>query len=961
MKKGVLKWLSACLGDGGWTAQIHVRNGVAIACDSKNMRVSAKLDAPAGVYDRDGNPLPPADNTPDLFAYAYRNWPSPTTHPQLTKRESDGIWPSLCGNYHWPKKVGPRTGTMYMITDGGKGTPVAYYEARDGFVIVSPAHGVPSDPDDIEPPAPAKPKLKLWVHPESDCIFLRPREDESPYEDQAIEVPAAQLRAGDVIESVGLGTSVVRPSMDFETYSEAGYIIDEQTGKVHSAAKVGNKGGLPLVGTPVYAEHPSTEVLCLYYDLKDGKGRRAFIPGGPQPTDLLEHIAAGGDIEAWNVTFEWYIWNMVCVKKYGWPPLNISQTYCVMAKARRYSLPGPLGLSAKALGTADKDKTGKQLINQLCRPVSATKNRPQTRRTPQTDPQKFAALYAYCDRDVEAEDEIAARVPEMTPSERDTWLADQRINARGVQVDTEALDNCLFIMDRMTERFTQELQQLSGGAVNTVGEIEKLRNFIGDHGCMLPDMTSDTVSDALKRDDLTPIARRALEIRDALAGANIKKLPTLKAQLSSDGRLRNQYTFFGPATGRWSAGGVQLQNITSKGPAVIKCNDCGRYVTPGCKVEVMGSTGLCPECGSGSWDAGKCVDGKWSFLEWNVDAVEWALRDIATRDLDHVMRVWGDPAGLLAGCLRGLLIAGEGKKLVCCDFSAIEAVGLAALSRCEWRLDVFKTHGKIYEMSASKISGVPFEDFMQYKKDNGFDHPLRKSLGKVAELASGYQGWIGAWKAFGAEKHFADDDEMKEAILAWRDASPEIVEFWGGQWRKNGRQWSYEPYGLEGAAINAVLNPGQCFAVIDITFGVWGDCLYCRLPSGRFLQYHEPRLIERENRFGRGTEYELTFMTYNTNPKNGPNGWTRVNTYGGRLTENVDQAACADIQAWAMKMCENNGYPVVMHTHDELIAEVDENFGSIEEMAALMSTPEPWREWWPVRAAGWQGKRYRKD
>ncbi|BAV81076.1 DNA polymerase [Vibrio phage CKB-S1] len=778
-------------------------------------------------------------------------------------------------------------------------------------------------------------------------------------EDGEYEVQPDMLLAGTVIQNVGMGVSTVLPSMDFETYSEAGFIIDENTGKVHTAARTGKQSGLGLVGTAVYAAHPTTEVLCLYYDLKDGKGRRAYFPGGPQPTDLLEHIANMGPVEAWNITFEWWIWNMVCAKQFGWPFLQFEQCHCAMAKARRYGLPGALGLAAKALGTADKDKEGKRLIGKLCRPVSATKKRPQPRWTMATATEDYSKLFAYCDQDVKSEDHAAARIPDLTPDERQTWLADQRINARGVMVDVPSLDACLAVVEMTARRFTIELAQITGGEVGSVAEVKKLTEYLASIGCHMHDMKADTVQEALKREDLNPTARRVLEIREALAGANVKKLYKLKAQVSSDGRLRNQYMFFGASqTGRWSSAAAddsngsnaQLQNITSKGPKSKQCTNCGQIVGVNCRVEVMGVPGGCPQCGGNEFE--KCND-------WTVDAVRCALADIARRDLDYLIDVWGDPVKLLSGCLRGLFIAAPGKKFICCDFSAVEAVGLAALSRCQWRLDVFNGHGKIYEMSASKISGVPFEEFMEYKKVNGFDHPLRKSLGKVAELASGYGGWVGAWNAFGAEEHFDSEEELKQAILGWRNASPEIVELWGGQRRKVNGRWVNELFGLEGAAIAAIQNPGRCYAVHDITYGVKDDVLFCRLPSGRFIQYHEPRLAEVE-KWGR-TSLAITFTGYNSNSQKGQTGWVRMETYGGRLAENVTQAVCADIQAEAMKACENNGYPIVMHTHDELIAEVDENFGSVDEMAALMTQPQPWRSWWPLRAAGWEDDRYQKD
>lgn len=752
------------------------------------------------------------------------------------------------------------------------------------------------------------------------------------------------LAAGTTI-TLPIGRSTVMPSMDFETYSEAGFYVDS-AGKVRGAGS-GGKGGLPVVGTPVYATHPSTRVLCLYYDLKDGRGRRQWLPGQPSPDDLLRHIADGGHIEAFNVTFEYWVWNAVCCRMFGWPPLPIEQCHCVMAQSRRHSLPGALGRVASVLGTVDKDKAGSQLLQKLSRPHSPTKKRPDYRWTPLTAPEDFANLYAYCDRDVESEDHVAARIPDLTDYERRTWLTDQRINARGVQVDTEALDAALDVLEQATRRYTLELVQITQGAVGTVSEVAKLLQWCNERGAALPDVQADTIKGALARTDLTPEVRRALEIRRSLGSANIKKLKSLKLQVSPDGRLRDQYMYCGAdRTGRWSAGGVQLQNLTSKGPKSSSCPDCGG---------IFGAHHtICPRCPIGNVE---------ERPEWTVEAVEYALGDIKTRDLDRVIHMWGEPVDVLCGCLRGLFTAPPGRDLICCDFSAIEAVAAACLSRCQWRIDVFSTHGKIYEMSASKISGVPFDEMMQYKQEHGMDHPLRKKLGKVAELASGYGGWVNAWLAFGADA-FMSEHEIKEGILGWRDSSPEIVEMWGGQFRQTGPRLSDghpELYGLEGAVVAAILNPKRCFSYIDITYAVVDDTLYCRLPSGRFLHYHRPALIEQPGKWGRPNSYRITFEGYNSNAQKGPVGWCVMDTFGGRLFENVVQAVSADIQAEALCRLEENGYPVVMHTHDEATVEMPVGFGSLGEMRDIMTVRPSWASWWPLRGAGWRHKRYQKD
>lgn len=734
--------------------------------------------------------------------------------------------------------------------------------------------------------------------------------------------------------------------MDFEAYSEAGYLIDPDTGKVRGVGP-GTKGGLPAVGTPVYAAHPSTEVLCLYYDLKDGLGRRGWVPGTPYPHDLLAHVAGGGLIEAFNVTFEFYIWNLVCVDRYGWPPLPLEQCRCVMARARRFSLPGSLANVCEVLGTSAKDKTGKALIRKLTRPLSPTKNRPEIRWTPATAWEDFRSLYAYCDQDVAAEDAAAEHIPDLTPYEYQTWLTDQRINARGVRVDMPALKGALRVLDEATKQYTLELANLTGGAAGSVSEVAKITAWLGQQGVHMYSLDKDNVSETLARDDIPANARRVLEIRQVLGSANVKKLFTLSQQVSPDGRLRDQYTYCGAdRTGRWSAPGVQLQNITAKGPKSARCPECGGYF--------HASHSLCPRCPVGVVEP--CD-------EWTVDAVECAIEDIKTLPLAEIVRLWGDPIDLLCGCLRGLFVAKEGHDFICCDFSAIEAVVAACLSRCQWRIDVFNSHGKIYEMSASKISGVPLEEMLQHKRDTGQDHPLRKTLGKVAELASGYGGWVNAWNNFGADE-FMSEEETKAAILKWREESPEIVEMWGGQFRQTGPRLSDgypELYGLEGAAISAILNPGQCFACHDISYGVADDILYCRLPSGRFLHYHKPRLTEQPGKWGKPPSYSISFEGYNSNATKGRVGWTVMETFGGRLFENVTQAVAADIQAEAMVRLESESYPVVMHTHDECISEVPEGFGSVEEMERTMSTRPTWAQDWPIRAAGWRHKRYQKD
>ncbi len=782
------------------------------------------------------------------------------------------------------------------------------------------------------------------------------------------------FRAGTLIETPRYHSEVV-PSMDFETYSEAGYekIPNEPHGDLvikgrkrwvppYSIKGTGSqgKGGLPVVGTPVYAEHPTCEILSLYYDLKDGKGRRRWLPAFPNPADLLEHVATGGLIEAWNVTFEFWIWNMVAVRKLGWPPLELSQCRCAMAKSRRYSLPASLDGAAKVLGTPEKDKDGKRLLEKLSRPHSPTKTRPAHRWTPATAWEDFCKLYDYNDGDVRAEDNATARIPDLTPQELATWQVDQTINLRGVLVDVQTLDAALDIHAQAVAKYHAQLVDLTDGAVETVNQNKRFIDWVRAQGVETSSLDKDHRA-RLLASDIPSQVRRGLEIAEAVMSANIKKLYSLKRQVSSDGRLRDQYKYCGAdRTGRWSAGGVQLQNMTGKGPAVAKCRGaaCGLYFGQECAVLVPpdGGSPDCPRCSSLDWVA--LPKG-----EWPIEAVEQAIEDIRRGNLEHIEQVWGSPVDVLCGVLRGLFMAAPGKKFICADFSAIEAVAAACLSRCQWRIDVFNTPGEcIYTRSASKITGTPVETYKQYRAENGSHHPDRKNIGKIAELASGYGGWINAWKAFGCSM---EDAEIKKQVLAWREASPEIVEMWGGEYKWCGPgKWDYryELHGLEGCAMQAIMNPGQCFTYNDITYSVKDDILFCRLPSGRFLHYHRPRLSPAEDKLRRGPAHSITFEGYNSNAQKGAPGWRRMETFGGRLFENVVQAVSADIQAEALLRCERSGYTIVMHTHDEACAEVPEGATyTVERMEQIMAERPNWADWWPIRAAGWEHQRYQKD
>jgi DNA polymerase len=736
-----------------------------------------------------------------------------------------------------------------------------------------------------------------------------------------------------------VGVATVIADMDFETYSEAGFVWNPATEK-WDCPPGAIKKGLFVVGAAAYAEHPSTEVLSLYYDLKDGQGRRHWCPGMPNPQDLFGAVL----LEAWNVAFERWIWNKVCVPKYGWPALLLVSTRCAMAKSRASCYPGKLEKAGEVMRLQhQKLADGDRLIKKFSIPRNPTAKDKRTRIRPEDDPLDAVNLYAYNERDIVTEAEASSRIADLEGEELEFWLCDQRINTRGVQIDVQSVDACIAVIDQAHAKYNAELYQLTGGEVARASEISKLQNWLHNRGVHMDSLDEEHVETMLKAPVPAAECRRALEIRQAIGSAAVKKVYAMRNQVTREGRLHDLFSYHAARTGRATGNGPQPTNLPNSGPPVLQCG-CGRHF------------GLhhtaCPWCGLPQ------PPGKKPIPEWTAAAAADTITVINTRDLTTVEYYFGDAMPAVSGSLRGLFIPKPGHDFICSDYSAIEAVGLAMLAGEQWRIDVFRTHGKIYEMSAAKITGIPFEEFERHKRETGGHHPMRKKVGKVAELASGYGGYLGAWKRFGADEFF-NDDEIKSNVLAWRAASPTIVEMWGGQFR--GVPWADnrvpDLHGVEGMFISAIQYPGRVFEFRGMTFEMRGDTLYLRLISGRYLQYHAPRLTEG----GRWGTLQISFEGWNTNPENGPPGWVRMETYGGRLVENITQATCRDILRHAIVNLERAGYPVVLHVYDEIVCEIPKGWGSIEEFERIMATVPVWATDWPVRASGgWRAKRYSK-
>ncbi|RZJ24772.1 MAG: hypothetical protein EOO54_08370 [Haliea sp.] len=754
----------------------------------------------------------------------------------------------------------------------------------------------------------------------------------------------------------GLGHAATIADFDFETYSEAGYVWDEPANKWRAleGASQGKKG-LSVVSAAAYSEHPSTEVLCMAYDLKDGTGPHVWLPGEPNPQALFDHLARGGLLEAWNVGFERLIWRNVCMRRYGWPALPLAQLRCAMAKSRAHGLPGKLEIAGDVTGVdTRKDKDGKRLLDKFSVPRNPTKLDARRRIRMSEEPLDGSRLVAYNVTDIKAEAALSAITPDLEGEELEFWQVDQAINDRGVHIDVAGVRNCIAIVQQAHQQYNAELHTLTGGTVTRASELAKLQGWLGAQGVHMDSMEEETIAAKLRQlgeavqdgsADPAEIAApfRALEIRAAVGSASVKKVYAMALQVCGDDRLRELFSYHAARTGRPTGNGPQPTNLPKAGPTVYLCRACGKHATP---------AKACPWCAVPRPPGAKPV-------EWCVEAAEDVLAVMATRSLAAVEYFFRDAMLAVSGVLRSLFTAAPGHELICSDFSAIEAVVVAAISGEQWRLEVFRNKRDIYLESISRSTGIPVDVLVQFKRERGMHHPLRQK-GKIQELSLGYMGWIGALRAFGAE---GTDDELKAQVLAWRAASPAIVELAGGQSRDFGRTVDY--FGLEGAAVLAIKHPGREFEAqrLDrtgsgISYLVHDDVLYCRLPSGRRIAYHRPRLSPSDVRW-RGEQ--ITFEGYNTNATKGPPGWMTMPLYAGIFIENVCQAVARDIQRFAMVNEERAGYPVVLHVYDEIVAEVPAGYGSTGQFEQIMATMPAWAQGWPIRAdGGWRGLRYRK-
>ena len=641
-------------------------------------------------------------------------------------------------------------------------------------------------------------------------------------------------------------------------------------------------------GAYKYIQSPDFEILLFAYSLDGGPVEIIDLACGEMLPDWLE--AAIGDPayikHAYNAPFEWY-----CLSKYFGVILPVDQWRDTMLHGLYCGYTAGLDATGKALGIpAEKQKlaVGKSLIRYFCVPCAPTKsNGGRTRNLPKHDPEKWALFKTYCQGDVVTEMEIERRLsgfPVPADIEKQ-WQTDLRINARGVAVDMDMVHGAIKIGNDTRDQLMAEAVSITG--LENPNSVAQLSGWLKDAGGLeFSDLRKDTVASALKMDGVTGDAERMLRIRQELGKTSTKKYDAIEAAVCADGRVRGLLQFYGAnRTGRWAGRLVQVQNLPRT------------YI---------------------------------GYLPWARQAV----KDLQTEKL---RAMYGSVPDTLSQLIRTSFIAAPGHKLVDADFSSIEARVISWLAGEQWRLEVFRTHGKIYEASASQMFGVPLE---RIKKGNP-EYALRQR-GKVAELALGYQGSVGALITMGALDMGIPEEDLPDIVTRWRESNKRIVDLW---------------YAVESAAVS-VIQTGHQAGVNGILFQREFDLendldfLTITLPSRRKLFYARPEL--GENQWGRPS---ITYYGVNQTTKQ----WTPLETYGGKLVENIVQATARDCLAAAIENLEAAGFPVVFHVHDECVIDCPEAQADLDEVVKLMTLPIPWATGLPLNADGWVGDFFKKD
>ena len=629
-------------------------------------------------------------------------------------------------------------------------------------------------------------------------------------------------------------------------------------------------------GVYAYAESPDFEILLFGYAWDDGPAEVIDLASGQDLPDELKSALYDPEIlkTAFNASFE-----RTCLSKFLGQITPPEQWSCTAVMTRELGLPGSLEAVGEVIGLPEdkqKLKTGRALIRYFsipCKPTKANGNR--TRNYPFHDPARWELYIEYNRQDVEAERAIRKKLSRFSidPREQSLWIHDQHINDRGVGVDLAFAKSAVAIDNIIKARLLADAQELTG--LENPKSTAQLKSWIeGTAGITVDSLNKKSIA-SVRAEAAHEDVDSMLDIRAGLAKTSTEKYNAMLRCACEDSRIRGLTQFYGASrTGRWAGRLVQMQNLPQN-----------------------------------------------KMPERDLDIARQLVR---AQDLSSLELLFDDVSGTLSQLIRTAFIPRPGCRFIVADFSAIEARVIAWLAQEQWRMDVFNTHGKIYEASAEQMFHLPPG---AVKKGD----PMRQK-GKIAELALGYGGSIGALKSMGSLEMGLEETELKPLVNSWRAANPAITKFW----------WD-----VDAAARKTILSKTPVKLPWGMCFYKQGPLLKLRLASGRELSYVSPK-IENES-----ITYEGTIQA--------SGGWGRIESYGPKLVENIVQATARDCLAVAIDRLERLGFPVVFHVHDEVICEVPIGVSSADELSAIMSQPIDWAPGLPLKADAYECQYYRKD
>lgn len=626
-------------------------------------------------------------------------------------------------------------------------------------------------------------------------------------------------------------------------------------------------------GVYKYTDSDNFEILLFAYAVDDGETKIVDLACGEKlPDEVIEMLLDDSVIKtAFNANFE-----RTCISKHLGINLKPEAWRCTAVQAAMLALPLSLEGVGVVLGL-DKQKMseGKDLIRYFCSPCKPTKsNGGRTRNLPEDAPEKWELFKTYCIRDVDVEKQIRKKLWKYPIPEREQQLycLDQRINDRGIMVDRNLVNHaiaCDLLYKDTAAKRAYELSELENP-----NSVSQLKGWLTEKGIEVDSLAKATVEELV--DKTEGDVQEMLKLRLAMSKTSVKKYEAIERSVCRENRVHGLLQFFGAnRTGRWAGRLVQIHNLPQN----------------------------------------------------HLSDLELARGLVADGRYDDVEMLYESTPNVLSELIRTAFVAKPGCRFIISDFSAIEARVLAWLAGERWRIEVFQTHGKIYEASASAMFHVPIEEITKTS-------PLRQK-GKISELALGYGGSTGAMTAMGALKMGLSEEELPSLVTTWRNANPHITQFW----------WA-----VDEAAVKAVRDKKPS-RVGRVAFEYSSGILFVTLPSGRKLSYVKPKM--GVNKFGREG---ITYEGIGESKK-----WMRLETYGPKLVENIVQATSRDILAEAMLRLENAGFDIVCHVHDEVVLEVPNGTSSIEEINEIMAVNPVWADGLPLSAAGFESPFYKKD